>query len=254
MSMLKLLLLSVMIAWPTGLLAQKVSAELLTDHTTVTPGRPFKAGILLRIEPGYHIYWKYPGDSGLPTRVTWMLPPGFTASDLSWPVPEHFDQAGGIEGIGYEGQVMLLADITPPADFKGQVPMQAEVRWLVCRDTCTPGKATVAATIEVVTAMTPANHDLFAKWLARIPRPAADLVRIKRQEGRYLIDADFPIAQAFIAPPTGFSAEKPEFQGKSLQTTLTPLAGAGTANQTQGEVVLVFGDASRPAVHFTLPR
>jgi DsbC/DsbD-like thiol-disulfide interchange protein len=251
--MFKLLMLAVVLAFPCGLLAQKVTAELLVDHTAIRPGQSFKAGVLLHIDPGYHIYWKYPGDAGLPTRVMWNLPPGFAASELNWPVPRRFDQPGGIEGIGYEEQVMLLADITPPPGFTGTAQISADVRWLVCRETCTPGKATRTATISTAESDTPSNQELFTRWLDRVPRPAVD-VQIQRQDHQYSITAASAVAEVFLAPPSGFSSEKPRISDNLVHFTLAPLTGAGTPNQATGEVVLVFKDPSRRPIRISLPR
>jgi DsbC/DsbD-like thiol-disulfide interchange protein len=251
--MLKLLMFAVVLAFPCGLLAQNVSVELLADHAAIQIGHSFKAGVLLRIAPGYHVYWKYPGDAGLATRVTWKLPPGFAASELNWPIPRRFDQPGGIEGIGYEDQVMLLADITPPSGFAGVIQLSADVSWLVCRETCTRGKATCIATISAADSDTPSNQDLFTRWDDRLPRSAAD-VHIQRQDRHYSITAASTIAEAFLAPPFGFSPEKLQVSDNLVHFALAPLAGAGTPGQTAGEVVLVFKDPSKRPVQIALPR
>src|SRR5438067_6037154 len=78
-----------------------VTATLLADVDSVKAGKPFTLGVLLKIKPGWHVYWKNPGDSGLPTRVTWKLPEGFTADELRFPIPTRFDQPGDIIGYGY---------------------------------------------------------------------------------------------------------------------------------------------------------
>src|SRR4051794_15776316 len=84
-----------------------VKAELRADVKTVRPGERFTVGVLLKIKPGWHVYWLNPGDSGLPTRVKFNLPEGFTAGPLKYPLPVRFDQAGGILGYGYHDEVML---------------------------------------------------------------------------------------------------------------------------------------------------
>jgi DsbC/DsbD-like thiol-disulfide interchange protein len=92
-----------------------VQASLLANVSTIKPGEPFTVGVLLKIKPGWHVYWINPGDAGLPTRVQWILPPGYTASDLRFPVPRHLDQPGGIVCFGYTNEVLLTATITPPS-------------------------------------------------------------------------------------------------------------------------------------------
>ena len=53
-----------------------VRAELLADASAIKPGEPFWVGLRQTIRPKWHTYWKNPGDSGLPTEITWKLPDG----------------------------------------------------------------------------------------------------------------------------------------------------------------------------------
>ena len=53
----------------------------------IVPGKPFTVGLLLRMAPGWHTYWKFSGDAGLPTELKWKLPPGWKIGDIQWPIP-----------------------------------------------------------------------------------------------------------------------------------------------------------------------
>ena len=53
---------------------ENVRAELLADASAIKPGEPFWVGLRQTIRPKWHTYWKNPGDSGLPTEITWKLP------------------------------------------------------------------------------------------------------------------------------------------------------------------------------------
>src|SRR2546421_9017143 len=114
---LVLMLALVPAAQAAGVPADLVKAELLADVKTVQAGTPFTVGVMLKIKPDWHIYWIYPGDAGLPTRVKFNLPDGFKTGELKFPLPVRFDQPGGIVGYGYRDEVMLTATITPPADL-----------------------------------------------------------------------------------------------------------------------------------------
>ena len=96
---------------------EPVQAEFFADASAVAAGQPFKVGVLFRIAPEWHIYWKYPGDAGLATEVTFELPKGFAAGELQWPLPQSFVQPGDVAGYGYTGSVMLTAEVTPPKDL-----------------------------------------------------------------------------------------------------------------------------------------
>src|SRR2546421_10505162 len=98
--------------------ADLVKAELLADVDAVKPGQPFRAGVLLKLKPGWHVYWKNPGDSGSPTRVKWNLPEGWKTGELEYPIPQRIELPGSIINYGYEDEVMLLASVTPAKDLK----------------------------------------------------------------------------------------------------------------------------------------
>src|SRR5689334_4883262 len=97
---------------------QLVDATLLADTAAVEPGRPFTVGVLLKIQPKWHVYWKNPGDSGIATTVDFAVPEGFTVGDLQFPVPQRLNLAGGLVSFGYEDEVMLLATVVPPNDLR----------------------------------------------------------------------------------------------------------------------------------------
>src|SRR2546427_4268365 len=90
-----------------------VSVELLSERAAIEPGMPFRVGLLMRMRPGWHTYWKNPGDSGLPLRVTWNLPEGFSAGPIDWPTPERIPE-NGLMSYGYSRDVLIPIEITPP--------------------------------------------------------------------------------------------------------------------------------------------
>ena len=83
---------------------QYVSAELLSENFEIEPGRQFTVGLLLKMDPGWHVYWKNPGDSGLPTTIDWGLPEGFKVENLKWPAPEKI-YVGPLVNFGYKKEV-----------------------------------------------------------------------------------------------------------------------------------------------------
>lgn len=82
------------------------SVKLVAPYRQISAGNPFQLGLLFRLEPGWHIYWKNPGDSGEPPRLTWQLPPGMQAREIDWPAP-HRLSIPPLMDYGYEGQVFV---------------------------------------------------------------------------------------------------------------------------------------------------
>ena len=118
-----------------------VKVELIQEEETIQPGRPFWVALHLTIEEGWHVYWKNPGDAGMPLKIEWNLPSGFEAGPLQWPFPAQFTTAD-MMGFGYENQVVLLSQITPASNLdEGSLhPIKAQIEWLVCSSTmCLPG-------------------------------------------------------------------------------------------------------------------
>src|SRR5689334_1661902 len=145
---------------------EHVEAELVTDRLAAEPGKPFVVGLKLRMEMGWHTYWKNPGDSGLPTRIQWVLPPGWKAGEIHWPFPQPLP-VGPLMNYGYEDEVVLLTELTPPAEAKsGEVPVKAKAEWLVCKDICVPEKGEIDATIAVKPGEAPPQP----RWQAHIER------------------------------------------------------------------------------------
>ena len=68
--------------------ADHVEAELVAAADAIQPGQPVTLALRLKHDPHWHTYWQVPGDSGLPTRIEWQLPAGWTAGPVQWPVPK----------------------------------------------------------------------------------------------------------------------------------------------------------------------
>ncbi|KRT65476.1 MAG: hypothetical protein XU11_C0026G0038 [Candidatus Dadabacteria bacterium CSP1-2] len=148
-----------------------VKVELLTDVANVKPGGAFILGVLFRIKPGWHIYWKNPGDSGLPTSVKFGLTDEFSVGQLRWPVPARFYRSGDIIDYGYAESVLLSAKVKAPAELSSgsTVPIRANISWLSCEKICIPGHANLELKLPVSEMAAPVNSELFAQWEEHLP-------------------------------------------------------------------------------------
>lgn len=150
---------------------QLVKAELLADTNAIVPGKPFTIGLLLRMAPGWHTYWRFSGDAGLPTELKWKLPPGWKIGDIQWPIPLKTIDPGDIETYGYENEVLLMQEITPPLTLDtSSVQLAAEANWLVCEKICIPSSATLQLDLPVASTSQPANADVFARYRRLLPQ------------------------------------------------------------------------------------
>jgi thiol:disulfide interchange protein DsbD len=148
-----------------------VRSQLLADTSAIVPGKPFTVGLLLRMEPGWHTYWKFSGDAGLPTELKWKLPPGWKIGEIQWPIPLKTVDPGDIETYGYENEVLLMQEITPPSKLDGSsVKLSPEASWLVCEKICIPGGATLHLDLPVAETSEPANTDVFDRYRRLLPQ------------------------------------------------------------------------------------
>jgi thiol:disulfide interchange protein len=153
---------------------ENVRAELLADVSAVKPGEPFWVALRQTIRPKWHTYWKNPGESGLPTEITWKLPEGAKAGPIVWPRPHLYD-IGGIINYGFQDEAVLLVQITPPANPAGDLKLAAEANWLVCEDVCIPEDAKLDLTLPVTATGAPASgptRAIFDKAHQQVPMPS----------------------------------------------------------------------------------
>ncbi len=185
-------------------MARHTKLSLVAREDAVKPGLTLTVGIRLRMEPGWHTYWRNPGDSGLPTRVKWTLPTGFEAGEIRWPHPIRFS-SGSLVSYGYEREVLLPVEIrTPPAIAARQVRLTARVDWLECKGVCLPGKTELSLTLPVRKAASSGrNAAAFAE--ARRQFPVAD------PAWRFRAAAADRIVSLSVLPPRGTTVDSAYF-------------------------------------------
>lgn len=125
-----------------------VTAEIRAETKTLQAGLENWVGIRLDVIKHWHIYWRNPGDSGLPTRVQWILPKDWEISDVHWPIPEKIELLP-LVNYGYEGDTLLGFKLKVPKGSFGKREISAKVSWLVCKESCIPEKAELNFTVDV---------------------------------------------------------------------------------------------------------
>jgi len=179
---------------------EHVEAELVAENLGLAAGGENWLGLRLRPQEGWHVYWRNPGDSGLPTALVWSLPPGLSAGEIEWPYP-HRSQLGDIVNYGYGSEVLLPVRLTVPADWSGGSPvvLSAKAKWLVCKDICIPGSADLSLSLPVAPMSAPQQadarwRDAFAKARAELPQPAPMDWKVQFATHGGAGDGDFSLA------------------------------------------------------------
>ena len=163
--------------------AAHTQASLIFANEIARPGETVLAAIHLRMEPGWHTYWKNPGASGTATEINWQLPKGVQAGEIQWPLPEKLPDTNATTYI-YERDVLLLVPIKLAPDLApGPLELKAKVSWLECEMKCIPAKADLRGTL-TVGSETKSSTDAseIAEWQNKVPKNAAPLSPSARWE------------------------------------------------------------------------
>ncbi len=134
-----------------------------------------RLGLVVELEPGWHLYWGNPGDAGLAPAVRWTLPPGFRAGPLRHPVPVK-TAGGGIVSFEHESPVLLLCDIAPAPGHRGGGPWEAAavLEWMACKESCVTGETAVRLAFPPDDDAGSRGRSLSEAFAARFPRPLAE--------------------------------------------------------------------------------
>ena len=229
-----------------------VKARLVAETGSVAPGATLWVDLHLDIAPGWHVYWRNPGDSGLPTEIAWRLPAGFRAGEILWPAPERF-VLGTIGNYGYQGSADLLVPIAAPTalDPGGSVHLAANASWLVCSEICIPGEAALALDLPVASAPGAADQSaapLFAEARRRLPQPAGFAAHFAVSAGQLQLTVPAAAFAGIERPEAAFfpfdgnlvdAAAEPRQQrrGDGIELTLPLLGGAARPAAKPGEAL-----------------
>lgn len=179
-----LLCLAVLAAMPAragesaAIRSSRAAVTLVSDTDAVRTGQPMRLGLRVRLAPGWHTYWRNPGDAGVAPELTLTLPAGAVVGDLQWPTPVRLPE-GPLMTYGYTGEVLLPVTVTPGA---GPLHVEASAAWLVCETICVPeeGRFTLdlppgnpqPGDLAPGAPAPSAQAPLFAAADARMPRPS----------------------------------------------------------------------------------
>ena len=241
--------------------APHLSVQLVVPPAQIYPGQNFTTGLYFKLAPGWHVYWINAGDSGESPVIHWTLPAGVTADAMQFPTPKRLP-LGPLMDFGYENQVLFPLPMHVAASFKPagqQVSLGGQVNWLVCKDVCIPGKATLSvdrsglASAPASPEINTADQQLVSRAESQLPQPlpSGDVARfdgtpkgfaLTVKTGRKETSAEFfPFDQNVIANAAP-QPVKPFGNGVKISLTKDEnLSGAPT--QLRGVVVLSDGRA-----------
>lgn len=154
-----------------------VSVDLVSERAALTPGAESMIGLTFEIHPDWHLYWKNSGDTGMAPIVQFDVPEGVAVGEIQWPAPRRYVHSRGLLDYIYESRVTLLVPVNLSSEVAGaeRISIGVDIEYLVCKEVCLAGEASLERTFEVAAADAPppltdaAPH--FEQTRKRLPRP-----------------------------------------------------------------------------------
>ncbi len=118
------------------------AARLITAVEATGSSTRLDVGLQLRLTPGWHTYWRTPGDAGFAPTVDWRGSKNLASAALAWPAPRRLPSLGGLETYGYSDGVVLPIAVTL-AHPGTALRLHAEVDYASCQEVCIPYHASL---------------------------------------------------------------------------------------------------------------
>jgi thiol:disulfide interchange protein/DsbC/DsbD-like thiol-disulfide interchange protein len=169
-------------------LAPYVEAELISEVTAAQVGRPLALGVRMKTDEGWHVYWKYAGDSGSAPKFKWKLNGATIEPPVDWPVPERI-AVGPLMNYGYGGETLFI--VTIPADkidSSGELQVFLDAEWLVCKEECIPGNGELSLRLPASGSVSQTAESQRSKW-----HPLFESTRAKLP----VLRTDIPVSSHF---------------------------------------------------------
>ena len=133
----------------------RAGVRVVAGGTKFEDGRTvLRAGVEVRLAPGWKTYWRYPGDSGVPPHFDFVKSENVKSVQVSWPAPERMADADGVI-IGYRNKVVFPLRVEPK-DANAPVVLRLAIDYAICEKVCIPVQAKAELTIKSGGASEPA--------------------------------------------------------------------------------------------------
>jgi DsbC/DsbD-like thiol-disulfide interchange protein len=170
----------------------------------VSVGDELRAGVEIKLGRGWHTYWRYPGDSGVPPQFDFGQSQNVKSVDVQWPAPQRLAEAGGV-AIGYLDNVVFPLRVVP-LDVRAPVVLRLKLDYAICEKLCVP----VEGKVELALARAASSHErALAAAEARVPQKLAlgqgsalSVRSIRREDG-----AGRPQVIVDVAAPAGVTVD-----------------------------------------------
>ena len=183
--------------------ASDSSVEVTSESEAMMKGDELLLGLNFKLTPGWHTYWKNPGDAGEGASVTWQLPKGFQASEILWPGPEAIP-VEPLMTFGYEDEITLLTKIKALDAAVFPAIVKAKVSWYTCKDICVPQEANLELTIQNGEKINTFFANELSNVFLNLPKELSSKHRVEALDDNYFLqmelDGNTPVSSAYFFP------------------------------------------------------
>ncbi len=147
------------------------SARLITAVQATGSAGQIDAGLQIRLAPGWHAYWRNPGEAGIPPSIDWTGSNNLKSARMFWPAPHRY-MLYGLITQGYEHGVVLPIAVTLDHADK-TVLLHALVHYSACKTVCVPYTALLALKLPAGIAAPGPQAPLIARSWKTVPTDLA---------------------------------------------------------------------------------
>ena len=124
-------------------------------------------GLEFKLQPGWKIYWRSPGDAGYPPRIDWQKSENVASARLEWPAPKRFSVLG-LETLGYKDEVILPLKVEPVEPGK-PIVLRADISYLTCDEICVPHQVKLGLDLPAAAAKPSNQANVLARYASQVP-------------------------------------------------------------------------------------
>jgi len=165
----------------------KAQVRLVSSMDALGDANELLLGLQFKMEKGWKVYWRSPGDAGYPPEIDWQGSSNFQSAEMRWPRPERF-MVLGLETIGYKKEVVYPI-VLQTQNSQDESTLKAHVRFLTCDDVCIPVETDLELTVPAGQALASEHAQLINKFNSLVPL-TADNQGVKISSATLYADAD----------------------------------------------------------------
>jgi len=241
---------------------EHAAARLVTAVEATGSGRRIDAGLEIRMAPGWHTYWRTPGDAGIPPEIDWTGSTNLARAEIAWPAPTRLSEHG-LESYVYPDHA--LAPITIELARPGEsLSLRASVDYAACAEVCIPYHADLSLALPAGVATPGVEAPLIGTARARVPGGldqagmalVAATVAPAREGDARLRSTGAPLRQPdlFIEGPDHGTIARPEITlgetGRSVELRVQ-VTGVSAAVLAAEPLIFTLTDGLNRAAEFT---